>query len=38
MKTIGIGVDIVDNLRIKKSIKSKTFLKKIFHKKRNFFI
>ena len=36
MKTIGIGVDIVDNLRIKKSIKSKTFLKKIFTKKEIF--
>ena len=36
MKTIGIGVDIVDNLRIKKSIKSKIFLKKIFTKKEIF--
>ena len=33
MKIIGIGVDIIDNLRIKKSIKNKIFLKKIFTKK-----
>jgi len=36
MKTVGIGVDIVDNLRIKKLIKSKIFLKKIFTKKEIF--
>ena len=32
MKTIGIGVDIVNNLRIKKSIKNKIFIQKIFTK------
>ena len=30
MKTIGIGVDIIDNRRIKKSIKNKNFLKRVF--------
>jgi len=30
MKIIGIGVDIIDNLRIKKLIKNKMFLNKIF--------
>ena len=30
MKTLGIGVDIIDNLRIKKSITSKKFLSRIF--------
>ena len=30
MKTIGIGVDIIDNSRIKKSITNKRFLSKIF--------
>ncbi len=30
MKTIGIGVDIIDNRRIKTSIKNKNFLKRIF--------
>jgi holo-[acyl-carrier protein] synthase len=30
MKIIGIGVDIIDNLRIKKLIKNKIFLNKIF--------
>ena len=32
MKIIGTGVDIVENIRIKKSIKNKIFLKKIFTK------
>jgi holo-[acyl-carrier protein] synthase len=32
MKIIGIGVDIIENLRIKKSIKNKIFLNKIFTK------
>tara|TARA_X000000368_G_C22753214_1_gene589328 strand:- start:27 stop:416 length:390 start_codon:yes stop_codon:yes gene_type:complete len=30
MKTIGIGVDIIDNTRIRNSIKNKNFLKKIY--------
>ena len=30
MKILGIGVDIVDNSRIKKSIKNNLFLKRIF--------
>ena len=30
MKTIGIGVDIIDNRRIKTSIKNKNFLKRVF--------
>ena len=29
MKTIGIGVDIIDNTRIKNSIKNKNFLRRI---------
>ena len=33
MKIIGIGVDIVDNTRIKKSIKNKNFISRIFSKK-----
>jgi len=33
MKIIGIGVDIVDNKRIKKSIKNKQFISRIFSKK-----
>ena len=33
MKIIGIGVDIVDNKRIKKSIKNKQFIARIFSKK-----
>ena len=33
MKTIGIGVDIIDNLRIKKLIKNNLFLNRIFTKK-----
>jgi len=30
MQTLGIGVDIINNSRIKKSIKNKNFLKRIF--------
>ena len=30
MKTLGIGVDIIDNSRIKKSISNKKFLNRIF--------
>jgi len=30
MKTLGIGVDIINNFRIKKSIKNKNFLNRIF--------
>ena len=30
MKIIGVGVDIVDNLRIKKSIKSNDFINRIY--------
>ena len=30
MKVIGVGVDIVDNARISKSIKNKLFLKRIY--------
>ena len=30
MKTIGIGVDIIDNARIRNSIKNKNFLRKIY--------
>ena len=33
MKIIAIGVDIVDNVRIKKSIKNKKFISRIFSKK-----
>ena len=33
MKIIGIGVDIVDNERIKKLIKNKQFISRIFSKK-----
>jgi len=33
MKIIGVGVDIVDNKRIKKSIKNKQFILRIFSKK-----
>ena len=33
MKIIGVGVDIVDNTRIKKSIKNKSFITRIFSKK-----
>jgi holo-[acyl-carrier protein] synthase len=31
MKILGIGVDIVDNSRIKKSLKSKSFINRIFN-------
>ena len=30
MKTLGVGVDIIENLRIKKSISNKKFLSRIF--------
>ena len=30
MKTLGIGIDITDNIRIKKSITNKKFLSRIF--------
>ena len=33
MKILGIGVDIIENLRIKKSIKNKSFVSRIFSKK-----
>jgi len=33
MKIMGVGVDIVDNSRIKKSIKNKQFISRIFSKK-----
>ena len=33
MKIIGVGVDIVDNTRINKSIKNKNFILRIFSKK-----
>jgi len=33
MKIIGVGVDIVDNKRIKKSIRNKQFISRIFSKK-----
>ena len=33
MKIIGVGFDIVDNLRIKKSIKNKKFILRIYSKK-----
>ena len=33
MKIIGVGVDIVDNARIKNSIKNKKFISRIFSKK-----
>ena len=33
MKIIGVGVDIVDNRRIKKSIRNKQFISRIFSKK-----
>ena len=33
MKVIGIGVDIVDNTRIKNSIKNKNFISRIFSNK-----
>jgi holo-[acyl-carrier protein] synthase len=30
MKTVGIGVDIIDNARIKNSIKNKNFLRRVY--------
>ncbi len=33
MKTIGIGVDIVENKRLRSSIKNKNFINRIFSKK-----
>ena len=33
MKIIGVGVDLVDNTRIKKSIKNKNFILRVFSKK-----
>ena len=33
MKIIGVGVDIVDNTRIKNSIRNKNFISRIFSKK-----
>ena len=30
MKTLGVGVDIIDNSRIKKSITNKKFISRIF--------
>ena len=33
MRIIGIGVDIVDNIRLKNSIKNKNFISRIFSKK-----
>ena len=32
MKILGIGVDIIQNLRIKKSFKNKSFIKRTFGK------
>ena len=37
MKTIGIGVDIIDNSRIKLLLKNETFIKRTFSKKEIFF-
>ena len=36
MKTVGIGVDIIDNKRFKKLIKDKKFINRIFSKKEIF--
>ncbi len=36
MKTLGIGIDIVDNKRIKSSIKNKKFINRTFGKKEIF--
>jgi len=33
MKILGVGVDIVDNKRIQKSVKNKSFIKRVFSKK-----
>ena len=32
MQTLGVGVDIIENSRIKKSIKNKKFLSRIYSK------
>ena len=32
MQTLGVGVDIIENSRIKKSIKNKKFLSRVFSK------
>ena len=32
MKVVGVGVDIVENSRIKKMIKNKNFLNRVFSK------
>ena len=32
MQTLGVGVDIIENSRIKKSIKNKKFLYRVFSK------
>ena len=37
MKTIGIGVDIIDNSRIKLLLKNKNFIKRTFSRKEIFF-
>ncbi len=37
MKTIGIGVDIIDNSRIKLLLKNENFIKRTFSKKEIFF-
>ena len=34
MKTVGIGVDIIDNKRFKKLIKDNKFINRIFSKKK----
>ena len=33
MKISGIGIDIIENIRIKKSIRNKRFINRIFTKK-----
>ena len=33
MKILGVGVDIIDNLRIEKSLKNQKFIKRIFTKR-----
>ena len=37
MKTVGIGVDIIDNSRIKSLLKNKNFINRMFSKKEIFF-
>ena len=37
MKTVGIGVDVIDNSRIKSLLKNKNFINRIFSKKEIFF-